>query len=128
MEPTTTASAGVIHAASSVGFMALLIGLLGEVGADVVMVMLASSVGCIIALSGTNTTSFLSAVKYMVISVIASSVLAWALTGLLTSYIPSLSSQYTPSLIAMFIGFTSDRLPKIFNKIVSYFEAKIDKE
>ena len=125
MEPTSTASAGVIHSASSVGFMALMIGFFGEVGADVIMVILASSVGCIIALSGSNTNSFLSVMKYMVISVVVSLLISWALTGLLVSYLPGLNSQYTPSLIAMFIGFTSDRLPSIFNKIVSFFESKL---
>ena len=125
MEPTSTASAGVIHSASSVGFMALMIGFFGEVGADVIMVILASSVGCIIALSGSNTNSFLSVLKYMVISVVVSLLISWALTGLLVSYLPGLNSQYTPSLIAMFIGFTSDRLPSIFNKIVSFFESKL---
>lgn len=125
MEPTSTASAGVIYSASSVGFMALMIGFFGEVGADVIMVVLASSVGCIIALSGTNTNSYLSVLKYMVISVVVSLLISWALTGLLVSYLPGLDSQYTPSLIAMFIGFTSDRLPSIFNKIVSFFESKL---
>jgi hypothetical protein len=64
----------------------------------------------------------------MLIGLIVSLVLAWALTGLVISYIPALAGPYTPSVIAMSIGFLSDRLPSIFNKIFDKFSKKVEGE
>lgn len=117
MEPTTTAAGG--YASTSAGFMALMIGYLGNVGADVMMVILAALSGCIISLSGETKTGALSAIKFLVISVTVSLILAWVLADVLVGYIPSANSPYTPSMMALLIGFLANRLPQILSAIVN---------
>lgn len=111
-EPTTTTGA-----AAYVGLAALLVGAFGPVAADVMMVVLAALAGCYVALSAVPYTSAWEVIRFMVMSVVFSLLLAWALTGVATSVVPSLTGPYTPSLIAMAIGFMSNRLPEMFNGI-----------
>lgn len=122
MGPTTAASAG--YASTSAGFMALMIGYLGSVGADVMMVILAALSGCVISLSGETKTSAWAAVRFLVISVTVSLVLAWVLADALVSYVPAANSPYAPSMIAMLIGFLANRLPQILNAIVGKISDK----
>lgn len=117
MDPTTTAAGG--YASTSAGFMALMIGYLGNVGADVMMVILAALSGCVISLSGEGKTSALSAIKFLIISVTVSLILAWVLADVLVGYIPSTNSPYTPSMMALLIGFLANRLPQILSAIVN---------
>ena len=112
-EPTTTTGA-----AAYVGLAALLVGAFGPVAADVMMVVLAALAGCYVALSAVPFTSAWEVIKFMVLSVLVSLLLAWALTGLVTGMMPVLSGPYTPSLIAMAIGFVSNRLPEMFNRVL----------
>lgn len=109
----------------AVGFMALLIGAFGPVAADVMLVVISALAGCFIALSGVRKANILEAVGFVILGVTVSLVLAWALAGLVTSYVPSLAGPYLPSVIAMFIGFLSNRLPTIFNAIVNKAEEKV---
>lgn len=125
MEPAST-STGVAFVPPSVGFMALLIGFFGQVGADVMMVVLASFIGCVISLSSSNKNTVFDALKYITIGVVTSLILAWALKGLIISWVPALDSPYLPSLIAMMIGFSSNRLPQIFEATTNKFESKIE--
>ena len=104
--------------------MALMIGYLGHVGADVMMVILAALSGCVISLSGKTKTSAWVAVRFLVISVTVSLVLAWVLADALVSYVPAANSPYAPSMIAMLIGFLANRLPQILNAIVGKISAK----
>lgn len=117
-EPTTTT------AAIPVGFMALLMGALGPVAADVMLVVISAMAGCFIALSAMSTRTLSQSVGFLMLGIVVSLVLAWALTGLVTGWVPSLSGPYLPSIIALFIGFLSNRLPGIFNAIMRKVEGK----
>lgn len=86
--------------------------------ADVMMVVLAALAGCYVALSAVPFTSAWEVIKFMVMSVLVSLLLAWALTSFVTGMIPALSGPYAPSLIAMAIGFVSNRLPEMFNLVL----------
>jgi hypothetical protein len=122
MDPTTTAAGG--YASTSAGFMALMIGYLGNVGADVMLVILAALSGCVISLSGETKTSTWEAIKFLLISITVSLILAWVLADVLVSYFPAANSPYTPSMIAMLIGFLANRLPQILNAIVNKLGSK----
>ena len=122
MEPTTTAAGG--YASTSAGFMALMIGYLGNVGADVMLVILAALSGCVISLSGETKTSTWEAIKFLLISITVSLILAWVLADVLVNYFPAANSPYTPSMIAMLIGFLANRLPQILNAIVNKLGSK----
>lgn len=123
MEPATGSAA-----AGAVGLTALLVGALGPVGADVMIVVIAAIAGSTVSLAGDKSRTFWQVVKFMTIGVLVALVLSWALTGLLTSYIPSLAGPYAPSVIAMAIGFIADRLPTIFNGIANKFTRKLTKD
>ena len=125
MEPTTTTAAGG-YASSSAGFMALMIGYLGNVGADVMLVILAALSGCVISLSGETKTSAWEAIKFLLISVVVSLILAWVLADVLVGYWPAANTPYAPSMIAMLIGFLANRLPQILNTVVSQLSSKIE--
>jgi hypothetical protein len=120
-EPVTTAATGV---AVSVGIMALLIGWVGEVGADVMMVTLASISGTLVALSGITNPCWKSWAAMLFVGILLSLVLAWSLAGLVTSYVPALSGDYLPSIIALLISFGSNRIPKILNAALDKAEEK----
>jgi hypothetical protein len=46
-------------------------------------------------------------------------ILAWVLADVLVGYIPTANSPYTPSMIALLIGFLANRLPQILSAIVN---------
>lgn len=119
-EPISTTSATVV-----VGVMALLIGWVGEVGADVMMVVLASIAGTFVALSGMRERCWRLATSMVVIGITLSFVLAWSLAGLVSSYVPQLSGPYLPSTIALLISFSSNRLSKILTALIDKAESKL---
>ena len=105
--------------------MTLLVGALGPVGAEVMIVVMAAIAGSTIALAGDNTKSFWQAIRFMLMGILVALILSWALSGLLISYIPALASPYTPSIIALLIGYGSDRLPNIFNSVIGRVTKKV---
>jgi hypothetical protein len=119
-EPISTTTTG----AASVGFLALLIGAFGPVAADVMLVVISALAGCFIALSSTKNQSVLQSIGFVVIGVTVSLVLSWGAMNLVVSVIPQLNSPYTPSMIAMSIGFLSNQLPSIFGALASKIKAK----
>lgn len=119
-EPVSTTAAG----AASVGFLALLIGAIGPVAADVMLVVISALAGCFIAMSGMKGQTVLQSVGFVVIGVIVALVLSWAVTGIVTSLVPGLNSAYTPALIAMGIGFMANQLPGLFASIAAKLKGK----
>lgn len=120
-EPVSTTTTG----AASVGFLALLIGAFGPVAADVMLVVISALAGCFIALSSTKNQSVLQSVGFVVIGVTVSLVLSWGAMNMVVSVIPQLNTPYTPSIIAMGIGFMSNQLPALFAALSGKFKAKI---
>ena len=120
-EPISTTTGGV---AASVGLMALLIGAFGPIAADVMMVVISALAGCFIALSALKGKTISQSIGFIVLGVSVSLVLSWALSSILVSWMPGMDGPYTPSVIAMLIGFSSNRLPKIFNALVDKAESK----
>jgi hypothetical protein len=112
-EPTISS----VTVGGSVGIMALLIGSVGPVAADVMMVVISAIAGCYIALSSMQAQTLLRSLGFVLTGVAASLVFAWALAGFLTGMFPSLGGPYLPSIIAMFTGFLTNRLPEIFNTV-----------
>ncbi len=120
-EPVSTTTTG----AASVGFLALLIGAFGPVAADVMLVVISALAGCFIALSSTKNQSVLQSIGFVVIGVTVSLVLSWGAMNMVVSVIPQLNTPYTPSIIAMGIGFMSNQLPALFAALSGKFKAKI---
>jgi hypothetical protein len=121
-EPITTSSA--TGAAMSVGLMALLVGWIGQVGADVMMVVLASFAGTAIALSSNESNTVKEAVKLLTIGLIISLAVAWSVASFVAAHIPSLDSAYLPSTIALMISFGSNRIAKWLNALLDKAEEK----
>ena len=119
-EPVTTTGA----AAASVGLMGLLVGWLGPVGGDVMMVFLSSICGVFIAISGIRAT-FKQALGFLALGSFVSLLMSWATSSAIASQIPSLHGPYLPSMIAMLIGFSSNRLPTIFKSLSKQAESKL---
>ena len=119
-EPVSTTAAG----AASVGFLALLIGAIGPVAADVMLVVISALAGCFIALSSMKGQTAMQSIGFIVIGVTVALVLSWAATGIVTSLVPGLNSAYTPALIAMGIGFMANQLPSLFAAIVAKVKGK----
>lgn len=114
-----------VGGAASVGFLALLVGAFGPVAADVMLVVISALAGCFIALSSTKSQSVLQSVGFVVIGVTVSLILSWGVMNLVVSIIPQLNTPYTPSLIAMGIGFMSNQLPALFAALAVKFKNKI---
>lgn len=119
-EPISTTTT----AAASAGFLALLVGAFGPVAADVMLVVISALAGCFIALSSTKNQSVLQSVGFIFIGVTVSLVLSWGAMNLVVSVIPQLNSPYTPSMIAMSIGFLSNQLPTIFGALAGKIKSK----
>jgi hypothetical protein len=119
-EPISTTATG----AASVGFLALLIGAIGPVEAQVMLVVISALAGCFIALSSMKGQTVMQSIGFIFIGVTVALVLSWAATSLVTSMVPGLDSAYTPALIAMFIGFMGNQLPSIFSAIVAKVKGK----
>jgi hypothetical protein len=112
---TTTAAAGM-----QVGLAALLVGALGEVGADVMMVVLSAIAGCFISLSSDKPTKALgSALFFIIKGVVLSLVMAWAVSSVASKVMPALDSPYSPAIVAFVIGFSGDKLPLMINKVLT---------
>lgn len=120
-EPISTTTTG----AASMGFLALLIGAFGPVAADVMLVVISALAGCFIALSSTKNQSVLQSIGFIFIGVTVSLVLSWGTMNLVVSIIPQLNTPYTPSLIAMSIGFMSNQLPALFGALAAKAKAKL---
>ncbi len=120
-DPVSTTTTG----AASVGFLALLVGAFGPVAADVMLVVISALAGCFIALSSTKNQSVLQSIGFVVIGVTVSLVLSWGAMNMVVSVIPQLNTPYTPSIIAMGIGFMSNQLPALFAALSGKFKAKI---
>lgn len=120
-DPVSTTTTG----AASVGFLALLVGAFGPVAADVMLVVISALAGCFIALSSTKNQSVLQSIGFVVIGVTVSLVLSWGAMNMVVSVIPQLNTPYTPSIIAMSIGFMSNQLPALFASLSGKFKAKI---
>ncbi len=119
-EPISTTATGAV----SVGFLALLIGAIGPVAADVMLVVISALAGCFIALSSMAGQTVLKSIGFIVIGVTVALVLSWAATGIVTSLVPGLNSAYTPALVAMGIGFMANQLPAIFAAMVAKIKGK----
>lgn len=120
-EPITTTTTGAVAA---VGIMALLIGWMGSVGADVMMVVLASIAGTFVAISGMKERCWKVVSSMLVVGIIISFVLAWSVAGIVSAYFPQTSGPYLPSTIALLLSFSSNRLPKILNALMDKAESK----
>lgn len=116
-EPLSTTA--TTAAATQVGLAALLVGALGSVGADVMMVIISAIAGCFIALSNDKPPrQFLSALFFILKGVVIALVLAWAVSSVVAKLIPNLDTPYAPAIVAFCIGFLGDRLPQIINNIL----------
>jgi predicted transporter len=112
---TTTAVAGM-----QVGLAALLVGALGAVGADVMMVVLSAIAGCFITLSSDKPPRALgSALFFICKGILLSAVLAWAVSSVAAKLMPALDSPYSPAIVAFVIGFSGDKLPLMINKVLT---------
>jgi hypothetical protein len=113
-------------AAVSTGFLALLIGWFGEIGADVMMVVLAALAGCYIALSSIHEKSVTRIALRLTMSLVLALIFSWALTSALSAVIPFLHTPYTSSMVALLIGYAtgSDRISKIVGGALSKVEEK----
>ena len=120
-EPISTTATGAV----SVGFLALLIGAVGPIAADVMLVVISALAGCFIALSSAKNQSIIQSIGFVFIGVVVSLVLSWGTMNLIVSIIPQLNTPYTPSIIAMGIGFMSNQLPALFGALAAKFKAKI---
>jgi hypothetical protein len=119
-EPISTTAAG----AASVGFLALLIGAIGPVAADVMLVVISALAGCFIAMSSMKSQTVMRSIGFIVIGVTVALVLSWAVTSMVARLVPGLDSAYTPALIAMFIGFLANQLPAIFTQVIDKIKGK----
>lgn len=115
---------GTATAVVSFGITTLLAGWLGQVGAEVMMVILSAITGSMMALTEKNKT-FFESLKFIFLGVLVAGVLSWAISSMLVNHYPSLSSPYLPTIVAFVLGFIVDKFPimlgtalqKIFNKV-----------
>ena len=121
-EPLSTSTA---TAAGSAGLLALLVGWLGPVGADVMMVVMSAMAGCVVALSGVNNRTWLAAFKFIGAGVLLALVTAWMIASTISGFYPSASGPYLPSMVAFAIGAALDRIPKLRSRLVSMAENKL---
>ena len=114
-EPVSTTAI----AATQVGLAALLVGFFGQVGADVMMVILSAIAGCFIALSSDKPAKKIWQATFFIIKgVLLALVLAWAISSMAISFIPSLDTPYAPAIVAFVIGFSGDRLPTMITDLL----------
>jgi hypothetical protein len=117
-------------AVATAGLAALLAGAFGQVAADVMMVVLASISGAVIALSGNKSTGALQSLSFFLGAVFTSLTLAWALASLISGIHPMLESVYAPTIVAFLIGTQSTQLGAIAGKVVAFvgnfFKKKIE--
>lgn len=121
-EPISTTTA---VGAGSVGLTALLIGWIGPIGADVMMVVMSSIAGGVVALSGVHNHSILGAIKFISAGILLALVTSWMLAGVLASVYPNLGGPYLPSAVAFGVGAFLDRIPSIRNTLIKFAESKL---
>lgn len=102
-----SSASGVI----SVGLSTLFIGWFGQAGAEVMMIILAAIAGCSVGLSGQNK-KYIDSIIFVVRGVLVSVVLAKAISFGMVQMVPSLDSQFLPSVVAFLLGFSVDQLPE----------------
>lgn len=120
-EPVSTTTATV---AVSFGLTALLTGWIGEVGAEVMMVVLSAIAGSITSLSSKKKT-LIESFKFVFLGVLVATVLAWAISSMLVNQYPSFASPYLPTVVAFMLGFTVDKFPIILEKISEKIISKV---
>lgn len=121
MEPIS----GTTSAAATTGLLSLLIMAFGPVGAEVCMVILAAFAGSIVALTSTKRDGFWDTAWFIIVGIVVSLVLSWALTSLVIGWVPSLAGPYTTSIIAFCLGFGSDKLSPILDIIFKRINNKL---
>lgn len=115
---------GTATAAVSFGLTTLLAGWLGQVGADVMMVVLSAIAGSMMALTEKKKT-FLESLKFIFLGVLVAAVLAWAISSMIASQYPSLSSPYLPTIVAFILGFTVDKFPSLLDLFLQKIFSKV---
>lgn len=117
MEPTSTATTAA--AATHIGLAALLVGWLGEVGADVMLVGLSALAGCFIAMSSAKQDrTWGESIFFIIRGVLVPLVMAWAVSSVAVGVIPALDTPYAPAVVAFVLGFLSDKLNKVLNALL----------
>lgn len=115
-EPISSTTAASSVSGASFGLLALLVGAVGPVAADVMMVIMSAIAGCMVALSGLSTNTIKESVFFLFQSIFLSLLFAWLTASLLVPYLPdALNTPSLPSIVAFCIGFLSKRLPAILN-------------
>lgn len=104
---------------ATVGLAALLAAAVGDVAADVMMVVLASIAGVVIALSGQKSTPPGQAVKFFLGAALTSLVLAWSVSSILAKAYSGFESAYTPTILAFMVGTQAANLHELPAKVKS---------
>ena len=112
IEPVSATST----AAVSFGLTTLLAGWIGQVEAEVMIVILSAIAGSMMALSQKKL-SFFESIKFILLGVLLAGVLAWGISSLLVSQYPSLSSPYLPTMVAFILGFIVKKKKKMLDSI-----------
>lgn len=96
--------------------MALLVAWLGDVGASVTLVIISALAGSALALSSHDESrNGKKATAFVLTNLLVSLSLAWGISGVVTSWMPQLASEYLPSTIAFLLSFAGKRLPSLLN-------------
>jgi len=114
-----------VNAKAGVGFLAFLTAYFGQLGGDVVLVIISCMVGCMISLTKKKLTPF-QTLHFVFLGVSSALVLSWPIASVLGSYIPSVASPDLPSLVSLAIGFLTDRLFGIFSGLTAKIEEKFE--
>lgn len=116
--PTATA------AAVSFGLTALLTGWIGQVGAEVMIVIIAAIAGGMVSLSSRKT-SFWESLRFISMGVFVAAALAWAISSAIVSKYPEFASPYLPTMVAFVIGAIVDKFPLLFSIIIDKIFKKV---
>ena len=98
-EPVTTTTAAL-----SFGLTALLAGWIGQIEAEVMIVILSAIAGSMVALSSKRK-SFMESLRFIFLGVIVSTALAWAISSIIINNYPSMASPYLPTIVSFILGF-----------------------
>ena len=115
-----SSASGVI----SVGLSTLFIGWFGQAGAEVMMIILAAIAGCSVGLSGQNK-NYVDSIIFVIRGVLVSVVLAKAISFGMVQMVPSLDSQFLPSVVAFLLGFSVDQLPEYIKECRVWITNKV---
>ena len=115
---------GTATAAVSFGLTTLLAGWFGQVGAEVMMVVLSAIAGSMMALTEKKKT-FFESLQFIFLGVIVAGSLAWAISSMLVNQYPTLSSPYLPTIVAFILGFIVDKFPIILNNLLQKIYNKV---